>query len=390
MKFKLIRITTVPISLKILLKGQLKYMNQYFDVIAVSCKGDELEEVSTREGVITKDIEMSRQITPIKDLVSLYQMILFLKKEKPSIVHTHTPKAGLIGMLASFIVQVPHRLHTVAGLPLMESKGVKRKILLFVEWLTYKCATRVYPNSFAMKVFIEKSNLAGENKLKVIGNGSSNGIDTTHFDKTEEIISMGEKLKKNYLIDNHQLVFIFVGRIVKDKGINELLDSFDTLSNSYTNIKLLLVGAYEDELDPISDNSKKILQDNKNIINVGYQNDVRPFFAISHCLVFPSYREGFPNVVMQAGAMSLPSIVTDINGCNEIIKDRRNGLIVAAKDKDALMRAMKEIIQNDNLRVIMSQYSRDDIIDRYSQKYMWDMIKNEYNLLMSNVRESIR
>ena len=154
MKPKLIRITTVPISLKILLKGQLAYMNQYFNVTVLSSPGKELDEVEKAQGVKTKAIEMSREITPAKDLISLYKMTLFLLKEKPEIVHTHTPKAGIIGMLGACIAGVPHRLHTVAGLPLMESSGMKRKILLFVEWLTYKCATHVYPNSLGLEQFI--------------------------------------------------------------------------------------------------------------------------------------------------------------------------------------------------------------------------------------------
>ena len=277
MKPKLIRITTVPISLKILLKGQLKYMSQYFDIIAVSSNGKELLDVTKEQGVRTKAINMSRQITPIKDLISLWKMIVFFKKEKPLIVHTHTPKAGLIGMLAAWIVRVPYRLHTVAGIPLMESKGVKRKILLLVEKLTYFCATQVYPNSYGLKEFIINNGITNKNKVKVIGNGSSNGIDTNYFRKTNEIIKQSKFLKEKYNIKNTDFVFIFVGRIVKDKGINELLSAFNKLSQKEKSAKLLLVGAYEENLNPISEEAKNILKNNKNIIEVGFQNDVKPF-----------------------------------------------------------------------------------------------------------------
>lgn len=138
---------------------------------------------------------------------------------------------------------------------------------------------------------------------------------------------MREKLK----ISNGDFVFIFVGRIVADKGINELIVAFDSISKANKNVKLLLVGDFEDELDHVFPETKAIINSNKNCIAVGYQYDVRPYFAIANCLVFPSYREGFPNVVMQAGAMSLPAIVSNINGCNEIIINNKNGIIIPPK-----------------------------------------------------------
>jgi glycosyltransferase involved in cell wall biosynthesis len=357
-------------------------MNQYFDVLAISSSGEDLKTVKEEQGVKTKSIELSRQITPIKDLISLYNMVILFKKEKPDIVHTHTPKAGLIGMLAACITRVPHRLHTVAGLPLMESTGVKRKVLLFVEWLTYKSATHVYLNSQGLKEFILLNKLAKSNKVKVLGNGSSNGIDTNHFMRTDEVLKDSEYIRIKYNINKEDFIFIFVGRIVQDKGINELLHAFDKLSKETTNIKLLLVGPFEEALNPISENSKVILNNNQNIIEVGFQNDVRPFFALSDCLVFPSYREGFPNVVIQAGAMGLPSIVSNINGCNEIVEDGINGLIVSPKDEDVLYDAMNKVFKDDELRVLLSKDARRLIVDRYDQQFIWNIIKNEYDLLL--------
>jgi len=382
MKNKLIRITTVPISLKLLLKDQLKYMNQFFDVIAVSSYGKEIHEVEVSQGIRTKEIEMSRQITPLKDLLSLYEMIKFLSKEKPEIVHTHTPKAGLIGMLGAWVTRVPHRLHTVAGLPVMESSGMKRKVLMFVEWLTYKCATHVYPNSYGLEEFIITNNLTTNDKLKVLGNGSSNGIDTTYFSKTEDVMENGNKIKGDYKLFDEDFVFIFIGRIVKDKGINELLSAFDNLSKTEKNVKLLLVGPFEDHLDPISYESRDILHNNKNIIEVGFQNDVRPFLAISDCLVFPSYREGFPNVVMQAGSMGLPAIVSDINGCNEIVEHGVNGVIIPVKESEALHESMKKIYSDDKLRDALAQNARNQIVERYDQLFVWQAIKDEYDILL--------
>ncbi len=378
MKNKLIRITTVPISLKILLKDQLRFMNQYFDVVGVSSKGKELSDVEKDEGIRTIELNMSREITPVKDFISLIKMIFLLLKEKPNIVHTHTPKAGIVGMMASWVTRVPHRLHTVAGLPVMEATGKKKTILLIVEKLTYFCATKVYPNSYGLQEYILENNLTDKKKLKVIGHGSSNGIDTLHFDGTVEVLNQLKQIKAKYNLEK-QFVFCFVGRIVKDKGINELLYSFNKLTLEFENIRLLIIGKFEEELDPISEQSHKILDGNKNIINAGYQNDIRPYLVSSNCFVLPTYREGFPNVVLQASSMGLSSIVTNINGCNEIITHNENGLIVEPKDKDELYLAMKKYLEDEKLSKKLSSNSRKDIITKYDRKVFYQYLLEEYN-----------
>ena len=387
---KLIRITTVPLSLKVLLKGQLRFMaSNGFDVKGVSSEGEDLREVHENEGIAVEAITMSRKITPFQDLKSLWEMWNFLRKEKPQIVHTHTPKAGIIGMLAARLAGVPHRLHTVAGLPLMEATGTKRKILNFVEKLTYSSATRVYPNSKGLYDFILQNNFIQSNKLKIIANGSSNGIDTTFFspDQVTEIerVTLREKLN----IQPDDFVFVFVGRIVSDKGINELIKAFSELqaaeNNEPAGIKLLLVGGLENDLDPLNPETLAEINQNKDIISVGFQQDVRSFFAIADALVFPSYREGFPNVVMQAGAMGLPSIVSDINGCNEIIIEGENGLIIPSKNVEKLKEKMLTLAKDKNLYTKLKGNSRRMIENRYEQSVVWNALLEEYEGLLQSV-----
>ena len=387
---KLIRITTVPLSLKVLLKGQLRFMaSNGFDVKGVSSEGEELREVHENEGIAVEAITMSRKITPFQDLKSLWEMWNFLRKEKPQIVHTHTPKAGIIGMLAARLAGVPHRLHTVAGLPLMEAIGTKRKILNFVEKLTYSSATRVYPNSKGLYDFILQNNFTQSNKLKIIANGSSNGIDTAFFspDQVTEIerVTLREKLN----IQPDDFVFVFVGRIVSDKGINELIKAFSELqaaeNNEPAGIKLLLVGGLENDLDPLNPETLAEINQNKDIISVGFQQDVRSFFAIADALVFPSYREGFPNVVMQAGAMGLPSIVSDINGCNEIIIEGENGLIIPSKNVEKLKEKMLTLAKDKNLYTKLKGNSRRMIENRYEQSVVWNALLEEYEGLLQSV-----
>lgn len=383
---KLIRITTAPISLDKLIEGQLAFMKRNYEVIGISAGGGLLASVGKREGIRVIPIEMTRKITPLKDVKAVWELYKLFKKEKPFIIHSHTPKAGIVAMLAAKFARVPIRLHTVAGLPLMEAKGVKRKILNAVERLTYACATKVYPNSFGLKEIILANKFTKVSKLKVIANGSSNGIDTSHFNPEVYSASENQTLKKKTGIQPNDFVFAFVGRLVGDKGINELVEAFSALSEKNKGVKLLLVGSYEAELDPLKADTLRAITNNKQIISVGYQQDVRPYFTISDVFVFPSYREGFPNVVMQAGAMGLPSIVSDINGCNEIIEHKKNGLIISVKDTDELFDAMSLLLINTDLMSDLKKNAIKMISSRYEQKIVWDALLIEYRKKISHVQ----
>lgn len=384
-KKKLIRITTVPISLEKLLENQPRFMTGFYEVILVSSDKPHLEKVGQSQGTATYPIEMTRKITPVQDLKSVLEMYRFFKKERPFIVHSHTPKAGIVGMLAAKLAGVPHRLHTVAGLPLLEATGVKRKILDFVEKFTYKCATKIYPNSRGLLEIILQNRFCEASKIKVIGNGSSNGINTDHFNPALFTQQQNQELRMELGFTDHDFVFIFVGRLVKDKGINELIAAFDKLSERHSRTKLLLVGDYENDLDPLLAQTLQTISHNKSIVHTGFMHDVRPYFAVANALVFPTYREGFPNVVLQAGAMNLPSIVTNINGCNEIIQDNDNGLIIPVKDENAIFMAMERLISDKNVYISLQKQSRESIVSRYGQKVMWEAILQEYQKLDTHV-----
>ncbi len=382
MSQKLIRITTIPLSLEKLLEGQLTFMNDYFKVTAVASEKGRLEKFGLDNGVETFHVEMTREITPTKDLKALFKLYRFFKREKPAIVHTHTPKAGIVGMMAAKMAGVPIRLHTVAGMPLMEATGAKRKILEQVEKLTYSLATKVYPNSKGLKNVILDQNFSKTEKLKVLGEGSSNGINTQYFNPEDFTAEQKEQIRKSLSISSDDLVFIFVGRLVRDKGINELVQAFKQLASENKNVSLLLVGPFEQDLDPITEENFEMIRNHPKIVITGYQVDVRPYFAVADVLVFPSYREGFPNVVMQAGAMGLPSIVTNINGCNEIIREDENGLIIPVKDQEALLLAMKKLATSAELRQKLAANSREVITQKYERKVFWDLLLEEYWLQM--------
>ncbi|MCB4234512.1 glycosyltransferase family 4 protein [Kaistella anthropi] len=390
---KLFRISTIPLSLNILLKGQLSFLSQYFDVTAVSGAGKDLDEVAKREEVKVHPIQMERQVALFKDLVSLWKLYRYFKKEKPDIIHSITPKAGLLSMIAGKWAGVPVRMHTFTGLVFPYKRGVFRHILIMMDRLLCLHATHVYPEGKGVKEDLERFRIT-KKPLKIIANGNVNGVDLMYFNPHSLSHSDLNTLKQELGITPNDFVFIFVGRLVGDKGINELVTAFNNLTDqteaiselhtsSDKSVKLLLVGPLEQDIDPLAPETLAAIENHPQIISVGFQQDVRPYFAISDALVFPSYREGFPNVVMQAGAMELPAIVTDINGCNEIIEEGKNGMIIPVKDVAALQSAMKELISNPALYATMKQSARPHIERLYRQEVVWDALLKEYRELLA-------
>jgi glycosyltransferase involved in cell wall biosynthesis len=386
-KPRLIRITTVPISLKLLLEGQFTFFQQAgFEVLTVSAAGEEVKELKAL-GIAHQAVPMTRSITPLQDLIALYQLIQVIRKFKPDIVHSHTPKAGLLGMLAAWICRVPTRMHTVAGLPLMETAGLKRSILKTTERITYACASNVYPNSKGLLDFIHSTfsvrNLpSGKtgSKFKIIGKGSSNGIDTTWFSRTPELETNARTIREKYGITKDTIVFSFVGRLVRDKGLIELVEAFKKLNLPS---RILLVGSFEDHLDPLPSEVMTFLRTDTRVILAGFQQDVRPWMMASDVFVFPSYREGFPNVVMQAACLEIPVIASDINGCNEILQHEQTGLLVPAKNAEALQRTMLELAIDSAKRKTLAEQSRAFVVNNFERKFVWSELLKEYNILLA-------
>jgi len=387
-KIKIIRISTVSISLNILLKGQLKFLSQFFNVVGISSQGLDLETVTQREGINTVAVNMERGISPMQDMVSLFKLYIQFKKQKPLIVHSITPKAGLLSMLAGKMAGVPIRMHTFTGLVFPTAKGLKQKILIKTDQLLCWAATNIYPEGNGVKNDLINHNITSK-PLNVLANGNVNGINTDFYSIESTDTCRVAQLKKELMISEEDFVFIFVGRLVGDKGINEVVDAFSQLDKSANSkpCKLLLVGSLESDIDPLQQKTIKEIETNPNIINVGFQQDVRPYFAISNCLAFPSYREGFPNVVMQAGAMGLPSIVSNINGCNEIIVEGENGIIIPVKNSDSITQAMNKLMHDKDYYYKLKKNARVMIESRYEQQVVWNAVLREYKSLIAELKE---
>lgn len=362
-----------------------------FDVYTISAAGKEVEEVK-KEGVPHVAIPFTRKITPWQDLKCLVQLVRLIQRERPDIIHTHTPKAGLLGMLAARICNVPVRMHTVAGLPLMEATGAKRRILELTEAITYACATNIYPNSAGLKRFIEKQFGISAPKLKIIGKGSSNGIDTDHFRTTAALNEEAQAIRRKYQLSPDDVVFSFIGRVVRDKGVVELVHAFQSLRSSQSDrdaaatrsrMHLLIVGPFEQDLDPLPDDVMRFLNEDPDVTLAGFQRDVRPWLLAADVFVFPSYREGFPNVVMQASLLQIPSIVSDINGCNEIITAGETGIIVPAKNTEVLTNAMSQLAGDKETRRHYGRMAGAFVAENYDRKLIWEALLAEYRCAIS-------
>lgn len=371
-KKKVLRVSTIPLSLNLLLKGQLKMLNEEYEVVAVSSPGEDLKMVEEREGVRVVELPMERRISLFKDIRSLWAMIKLIRKEKPWMVYSLTPKAGLVTMIAGKLCGVPVRVHMFTGLVFPTATGLKRQILMFTDRLTCFCATVVNPEGEGVKRDLERYHISSK-PLTIIGNGNINGLDMEFYDRTPEVLEKAKTYQKE-----GTTTYCFVGRIVGDKGINELVSAFKRLHAEHPATRLLLVGPFEDNLDPVSEETRNTIETLSAIEAVGWQSDVRPFLAASDVFVFPSYREGFPNVVMQAGALGLPSIVTDINGSNEIIRNGENGVIIPSKDEEALYQTLKDTLENPDKWKTIAANARESIARRYEQQMLWKEIKKFY------------
>lgn len=320
------------------LVGQPSRLGERFDVTLVSSPSPGLREAGRREGVRVVGVPMTRRITPAQDARAMLRLYRHFRRYRPAVVQTYSPKAGLIGMTAARMARVPVRVHGIIGLPLMETRGVRARVLRLAERLTYTSATRLICNSVGLRTWVN-SNLS-ERRIDVIGCGSVNGVDTVALRPASESERHSARLGLGF--EEQDCVFVFLGRLVRDKGVVELIDAFRAVHALDPRSRLLLVGDYEDESlpRPVRDS----IASHPAILHVGWRQDVRSMYAAADVLVLPSYREGMPNVVLEAAAMALPVVATDINGSNEVVVHGENGLLVAAKDADGLAAAMHRLL----------------------------------------------
>lgn len=364
-------------------KGNLRYLSERFEVCAISSKPEELQRIGEREGVRTYCIPMARAIALVRDIVCLFKFIIFFLKERPYVVHGNTPKASMLSMVAAWVTRVPVRIYMCHGLRYQGTQGKMRKLLMWMEKLTCACATEVICVSNGVRVTFAEDGICDFNKSVVIGAGSATGLDVEHFNP--EVVEHNV-LRTELGLSQDDFVFIFVGRIVTDKGINELVSAFNRLSGEYLHAHLVLIGNEELEQNPITEDSRNVIQSNRRIHAIGRRSDVRPYLKDADAFVFPSYREGFGMVLIEANAMGTPAISSNIIGCNEIIIEGENGTLIPSKDEEALYKKMKEwLLHTDDVKR-MSCVCRKSIVERFDRRKVWQLYRDEYLRLIDESR----
>ncbi len=375
---KILRACTVPQSIGFVV-GMIPDLTKEYEVGVLSSPGEEWAMLDKYGDAVKRlEVPMERHISPLRDLRSLWRLVRVFRRERPDMVHSMTPKAGLLCMLAAWITRVPVRVHMFTGLVFPTATGLKRRILMATDRLTCACATHVLPEGEGVKRDLLDNGITRK-PIKVLGYGNCRGIDLDRFDPTlPEIQAEAAKLRKSKVF-----TFIAIGRLVGDKGINELVAAFSRLNRELPATRLILVGPQEKELDPLSPATLSEIESNPAIEAVGNQADVRPWLIAADCHVLASYREGFPNVVIEAGAMGLPQIVTDINGANEIIINGRNGVIVPPKNADAIHASMSRMATDPAFRSVLAANARSLIASRYEQTYVRRCLYDFYHEILN-------
>jgi glycosyltransferase involved in cell wall biosynthesis len=384
MKKKFFIATTIPASLNFF-KGHLRFLNEHFRVSAISSDLESLELIGKREEISIFHIPMVRPISLFKDIWCLLRFIFLFLKEQPHIVHGNTPKASFLSMIAAWITRVPVRIYMCHGLRYQgEANIYKRKLLMRMEKITCKCATKVICVSYGVRNTLISDGICSDSKAIVVHHGSAAGIDTNHF--CRDNVDIKTTIHEELGIKKEDFTFVFIGRIVQDKGINELIRAFCKLLESYNHVHLVLVGPNDIDTKKISKETKQLIKSTANIHAVGVQKDIRPYLLNANALVLPSYREGFGMVLIEAGAMSVPAIASDIIGCNEIIISGKNGELISAKNPDALLETMKKWVESPEYVNQLSLNAREMVMERYSQEIVWRNMLATYQNLSASIK----
>jgi glycosyltransferase involved in cell wall biosynthesis len=354
------------------LRGQLAHMRALGHRVTLLTHGPDegLERISRREGVHVVDVPMSREIAPLADLSALSRLVTLLARLRPDVVHASTPKAGLLGMLAACVLGTPIRIYMLRGLRLETTSGVKRAILWGCERVSMSCAHHVVCVSPSLRERAVGLGLLAPGQGLVLGNGSSNGLDATRFAATPAVVALAASLRGELGIPSGALVLGFVGRMTRDKGIDELLQAFHSLALEWPNLYLLLVGDFEDG-DPVSDGARHLCQQHPRIMQTGFVREPEPYYHMMDVLAFPSWREGFPNVPLQGAASCLPVVAFDATGSRDAVLDGSTGALVPLGDVDALAASISTYLAEPDTRRAHGEAGRRWVSEAFEPEVVW-------------------
>ncbi len=386
---RLVHVTTVPMSLAFV-KGQVGYMrSRGFDVCAVSSRGPDLDGFGQTENVPVYPIDMARRITPGHDLLALVRLYRLFRRLRPHIVHAHTPKGGLLGTIAARLARVPVCIYHIRGLPFMGAAGVRRRLLRYTEWLASALATRVLCVSHSVRQVAIDHRLCPAGKVAVLLSGSGNGVDALGRFHPERWRHARNATREAHGIPLSAVVLGFVGRIVRDKGVIELVESWRSLRQAFPELHLLLVGFFEPH-DPLPSAVEREMRSDPRVHLTGRQAHTPPFYSAMDVVVLPTYREGFPNVPLEAASMALPVVATLIPGCTDAIVHGRTGTLVPPRDTNALTAAIAAYVGGPETRLAHGLAGREHVLARFLREGIWEALHAEYLELLEERTPHVR
>jgi glycosyltransferase involved in cell wall biosynthesis len=358
--------------------------NAGFDPFLVSSPGEKLQRIGQRAGVQCEAVPMNRETAPLRDLLSLWRLFRIIRRVRPTITNVGTPKAGLLAGLAAWLSGVPCRIYTLHGLRLETTKGLRRVLLTLTEKIACSCAHRVICVSPSLRRRAIELKLASSEKTIVLGSGSSGGVDVHRFSPAVRDSPEKDFLAEQLGIPYGVPVIGFVGRFTRDKGIVELMAAFKQLQQTWTNLRLLLVGEFEDG-DPVPADIRSKMESDSNIVRAGHVSNAAPYYGLMDVLVLPTYREGFGNVSIEAQACCVPVVTTTATGAIDSIADGLTGFLVPVGSSDSLATRIGELLQDPNMRVRMGQAGRDRIMREFRQEKVYGAVVEEYRLLLRGI-----
>lgn len=352
------------------------------EVEICSSPGKVLYHFSDEYNLKAHEVKMARRITPLQDIISLLKLVKLFRRLRFDIVHAHTPKAGLLGMIAAGLAGVKNRVYTCHGLPMETEHGLKRLVLRICEKTTFNFATKALVVSHSLLQKVREYGIDKDDKATVLLDGTACGIDLDRFTKKEKLLKEAEMLRKELGVDHNDILIGFIGRLVPDKGIGVLLDAFSNLCRSYDNIRLIVIGDYEPHRGKLTDQQIQLLRSGNKIVHVNFTYEIEKYYAAMDILALPTKREGFPYTLLEAAAMELPVVATKVTGCIDAVIDGQTGVLVKPGDVQALSDAINKLIENPLLRSQMGRKARRRVEEKFTSDSLLDAHLRLYHNLL--------
>jgi glycosyltransferase involved in cell wall biosynthesis len=382
---------TAAMSVWALLRPVIMHMSSRgFDVHVISAPGRGLERLRALPGVTVHPIPLRRRINLFWDLVSLLRLCLTFLQLRPDIVHANTPKAGLLGMTAAFVTRIKVRVLTINGLPSMTETGWRRSLLTASDRLACFLATRVLTVSQSLRGAITKGRLCPPRKVVTLGFGSSHGIDVRRFNLDSVEPAHRAEVRRQYAIPQHSVLIGYVGRLVRDKGVEDLAAAWSIVRRKSKDLHLLLCGDFEADDAVRTEVRAALLRDERVHVTAGFVDDMPPMYSAMDICVLPTYREGLPNVCLEASAMRIPVIATCIPGCVDAVEDEVTGLLVRPRDPESLASALLRLAIDPDLRRHLGEAGRQFVETRFSEDTVCELLFSEYIRLVPACGVSLR